>query len=637
MTLIRLTDVSLQYGTKQIFDNITLNVEANERLCLMGRNGAGKSTLMKALHELIEFESGSIFKKPGLKIGYLPQEVPSDLKGSIYELTASGFGEFGECLARSSALHKKQSLSPDEEVELAKLEQQLQEHGGWSLQAQIEKTLSFLKLDGSLPTETLSSGMKRRALLARALVTEPDLILLDEPTNHLDIPSIQDLEELLVKMGASVLFTSHDRSFIRRLSTSLLELDRGFLRRYEGGYQKYLELKQAELDSEEKQQADFDKKLAQEEVWIRKGIKARRVRNQGRVRALEKMRRERQARRDRVGQAKFQINQEKKSGNLVVKAKDLSFRHDKDQAPIIDRFSCQIMRGDRIGIIGPNGVGKSTLLKLLTEELSPDDGTIKHGTNLDIVYFDQLREQLDEDRSVADNIAGGAEMIDIRGNKRHVIGYLQDFLFSAERARCQITELSGGERNRLLLARLLTKPANLLILDEPTNDLDAETLELLEERLIEFPGTLLLVSHDREFLNNVVTSCFVFEGQGQVKEYVGGYDDWLRQRPKPAPQKTAPSPSKQTEGATQTQRRRTKKLSYNEKRELLGLPDKIEELENQVAELTDQMSDAEFFKQDAEAIKAHTNQLEESQRELELAYSRWEQLEEKREASGEVI
>lgn len=619
MALLSLHNVTLGFGGHPLLENVDLQVEEGERVALIGRNGAGKSTLMKVISEEMEIEEGEIRRKPGLRVARLIQEVPQDIQGSVFRVVAGGLGESGEILGEYQDLSEKLATDPSLHDRFEVLQQKLTENDLWSLQAQIDKTISRLSLDPGAEVSTLSSGMKRRVLFARSIVREPDLLLLDEPTNHMDIEAITELEEMLLRFAGTLFFVTHDRAFLKRIATRILDLDRGRIMSFDCRYDQYLERKQAFLEAEAQQFAQFDKKLAQEEVWIRKGIKARRVRNMGRVRELKKLREIRANRREATGQVKMQIQTGEKSGRLVAKAKNISFAY-KDRA-IVQDFSTMIMRGDRVGVVGPNGAGKTTLLRLLLGELTPQEGDIKLGTQIQIAYFDQLRGQLDEERTVADNVADGSDHVEINGRKKHVLGYLQEFLFTPERARRPLLSLSGGERNRLLLAKLFTKPANVLVLDEPTNDLDAETLELLEDLLLEYPGTVLLVSHDRAFLNNVVTSTMVFEAPGRVKEYVGGYDDWLRQRPAPVVEK-APKKSK-----GQKAPRKKKKLSYHLVKELEALPDKIDELETRQSALYDEMAKPEFFKQEESVIVDKKKELATVEAELASSYERWEELE----------
>ncbi|MDH3998135.1 MAG: ATP-binding cassette domain-containing protein [Desulfuromonadales bacterium] len=617
MALINLRNISLAFGGPLLLDDISLRVEPGERICLLGRNGTGKSTLLKVLAGVVKPDAGVIDRSQGLRVAQLVQDIPRNLEGSVYDAVAQGLGEVGVQLSRYHRL----LLQADESSadELSKLQAALDASGGWDGQQRIEQVLSRLKLDADLPLASLSGGVLRRVLLASALVTEPDILLLDEPTNHLDIESITWLEEFLLRQRITLVFVTHDRSFLRRLATRIVEIDRGKLYDFACDYDTFLLRKEELLHGEAQERARFDKKMAEEEVWIRKGIKARRTRNEGRVRALKKMREEFKQRRNRQGTAKLNLHEAQRSGKLVAQVADLSFAY--DDKPIVKDFSTTILRGDRIGIIGPNGVGKSTLLKLILGQLEPTQGEVKLGTNLQILYFDQLREQLDPDKTVQQNLAGDQDTVVVGGNSRHVIGYLQDFLFTPDRARTPVRILSGGERNRLLLARLFTREANVLILDEPTNDLDLETLDLLEELLADFNGTLFLVSHDRAFLNRVVTSTIVFEGEAQVAEYIGGYDDWLRQRPQTqeeAPQKSV--------AKGKPKRERVRKLSFKEKQELEALPQQIDALETEQAELHETMADPNFYREAGPQVATTQQRLELVEAELEQIYARWEEL-----------
>ncbi len=621
MALLRLQNIHLSYGMPPLLDGVEFSLERGERVALVGRNGEGKSTLMKIISGEVKPDDGDIFLQQGARIARLEQEVPRDMQGTVYDVVAAGLGDLGEVIAKYH--HVTQDFEkPGAMDEMARLQQKIEEVDGWSMEQRIGTTISRLQLPADVEMSTLSGGLKRRVLLARALVSDPDILLLDEPSNHLDVESIEWLESFLLSAGLTLIFVTHDRSFLRKLATRIVEIDRGRLTSWPGNYEAYLKGKADALHAEEKQQAEFDKKLAREEVWIRQGIKARRTRNEGRVRALEKMRQERAQRRKQVGKANIQANVSENSGKIVIEAEDISYAYDGE--PVIAHFSTTIMRGDKIGIIGPNGAGKSTLLNLLLGKLQPQSGRIKIGTNLEIAYFDQLRESLNPEQTAQENVAGGSDQIVINGRQKHVISYLQDFLFSPERARAPITKLSGGEKNRLLLAKLFAQPANMLVLDEPTNDLDVETLELLEELLVTFQGTVLLVSHDREFLDNVVTSTFVFEGKGVVNEYVGGYQDWLRQRPQESKSEaktaTREKPAAKVKPAV-------KKLSYKDQRELDSLPKLIEELEQKQETLHAQLGDPDFYKQSPDAVASVTQEQETVEKALEAAYQRWEELE----------
>lgn len=618
MALMTLRSVSVSFGIAPLLDHIDLQIEPGERICLVGRNGTGKSTLMQIINGDINADEGEVIRRQSLNISRLTQEVPQDTQGSVYDVVASG-SPLGKLVAEYHQLSLK--LGEDERLfnRFEQVQHELEAQGGWRFQQQVEATLSKLQLPGDDEFSELSGGLKRRVLLAKALVNEPDLLLLDEPTNHLDIDAIHWLEEFLLNYTGSLLFITHDRALLEKLATRIIELDRGNLTSWPGNYQTYLERKQAALAAEANQNSEFDKKLAQEETWIRQGIKARRTRNEGRVRALESMRKEHQARRQRIGTAKLTLQDSERSGKLVAEAKNVCFNFDDQR--IINDFSATIMRGDKIGLIGPNGSGKSTLLKLLLGQLQPQQGTIELGTKLEIAYFDQYRAQLDEEKTVIDNVGEGRDSVTINEQSRHIISYLQDFLFSPERARTPVKALSGGERNRLLLAKLFTKPANIVVMDEPTNDLDMETLELLEELLLNYKGTLLLVSHDRAFLNNVVTSTLVFENEG-INEYVGGYDDWLRQRP----QQTSTTKATTNTLAIKTKPKQ-KKRNYNDQRELEELPKKIETLETELEQLHAAMAEPSFYQKKNDEINSAKTRLTEIENTLGEAYKRWEILE----------
>ncbi len=597
MPLVSIRDLVIRFRGPELLDGVSCEIEPGERIGLLGRNGAGKTTLLRMLAGEVPPDSGQIVFATGARLAYLPQDVPSDVTGPVHDVVFSG--------ARLA------SDEPD-----------------WQLEQRVEQTLSRMQLDRAARFESLSSGMKRRVLLARALANDPDLLLLDEPTNHLDVEAILWLEDFLSRWSGTLLFITHDRMFLRKLAGRILEIDRGRLFDWSCDYDTFLVRKEQALAAEEKQNALFDKKLAQEEIWIRQGIKARRTRNEGRVRALKALRLERSQRRERGGKVKLEIQEAGRSGALVAEVESIAFGYGARK--IVDGFSTTIMRGDKVGIIGPNGAGKTTLLRLLLGKLEPQAGRVRLGTNLQVAYFDQLREQLNDDASVADNVGDGYDTVACGGGRRHIIGYLQDFLFSPERARSPVRFLSGGERNRVLLARLFAKPANILVLDEPTNDLDADTLELLEEQLIEFSGTVLLVSHDREFLNNVVTSTIVFEpdanGELQVREYVGGYDDWQRQRPKLAidsPKSKPAAAASQVAAAEKTKRR----LSYKEQQELKSLPGEVEKLEREIAALHQQMAAPEFYRQGGDQITVAQTRLKTLEADYETKFERWHQLE----------
>ena len=597
MSLVSIENVSIGFRGPLLLDSVSCQIEPGQRIGLLGRNGVGKTTLMKMLIGLQSPDSGEIKISPGTNIQILSQDVPHDLNSDVVSVVLDGLPE-----------------------EVDGIEQE-----PWQRQNAAEQILSRMELDGSARFEKMSSGMKRRVLLAKALASKPDLLLLDEPTNHLDIQAIDWLEQFLLKSRTSLLFVTHDRMFLQKLANRILEIDRGRIFDWSCDYQTFLKRKEQALASEEKQNALFDKRLAEEEIWIRKGIKARRTRNEGRVRALKAMRAEYSDRRKQMGTSRLQIQEAQKSGNLVIRLEDAAFEYPDHK--IFDPFSLTIMRGDKVGIIGRNGAGKSTLLKVMLGKLEPTSGNVKLGTNVDIAYFDQLRDQLDENETVQEAVGEGSDSILINGTKKHVLGYLQDFLFAPERARTQIKFLSGGERNRILLAKLFAKPTNLIVLDEPTNDLDAETLELLEEKLIDFGGTVLLVSHDRAFLNNVVTSTVVFEDDG-VNEYVGGFDDWQRQKAtRLAATESAPKESKKKSSSQASKQETGRKLKYKEKQELEKLPEQIETLEAEIAGFHEAMAQSDFYQQPKEAIASTQAKVTALQSSLEQMYARWEELE----------
>jgi ATP-binding cassette subfamily F protein uup len=624
MPLVTLQDIYLSYGQPPLIDHINLVIERGERVCLIGRNGAGKSTLLKILTGQITADDGVLKRASGVKIAQLEQSVPEDAQGSVFDVITQGLGTEGELAKRYHHLIVELGNNPSDQTlrDLEECQSELDRVNGWDINQRVESIITKMDLDADVDISSLSGGYKRRVLLARALVCDPDLLLLDEPTNHLDIDAIQWVEQFLLKWEGSLLFISHDRRFMDNLATRFIEIDRGQLAEFNCNYATYLQRKEENLEVEDRQNALFDKRLSQEEVWIRQGIKARRTRNEGRVRALESMRREYADRRKRQGTARMDIQQAERSGKIVAEAQNISFTFDGEQQPVIRNFSTLIQRGDKVGFIGRNGVGKTTLIKLLLSQLSPQQGSIKTGTNLNVAYFDQYRSALDEEKSVQDNVSGGRDMLEIGGKPKHVISYLQDFLFAPERCRQPVKALSGGERNRLLLAKLFTQPSNVLVLDEPTNDLDIDTLDLLEELLIDYKGTIILVSHDRAFLNNVVTSTLVFEGNGQINQYIGGYDDWLRQR-------KAEQPSTAQQGAkTQTKTASTsKKLSYKDQRELDNLPQQIEDLETEIAEISELISQPDFYKGDRTETAKTETRLSELQQQLSHCYQRWELLE----------
>jgi ATP-binding cassette subfamily F protein uup len=625
VALLSLRNISLAFGGPLLFDGINLQIEAGDRLCLLGRNGTGKSTLLKLISGELPPEEGDISRQQGLRVALISQEVPQGLAGPVFDVVASGMGNASALLAEYH--HVSQQLAQEgNEALLARLEalqHKLEESGGWHLHQEVERLLKRLRLDADAGFSTLSGGTKRRVLLAKALVAKPDILLLDEPTNHLDIDTIIWLEEFLLKNISTVLFVTHDRVFARRLSNRIAELDRGRIYAFNCGYDEFVERREALLEAEVTRLALFDKKLAQEEVWVRQGIKARRTRNEGRVRALKQLREEQRQRRERLGTVKIQLHEGERSGRMVVEAEAISFAY--DGRPVITELTTTIMRGDRVGIIGPNGSGKTTLLRLLLGELMPHSGNIKLGSRLEVLYFDQLREQLDLSKSVLENVGEGNDTLVINGKPRHIIGYLQDFLFSPERARSPVSILSGGERNRLLLAKLFTKPSNVLVMDEPTNDLDAETLDLLEDLLLEYTGTLLLVSHDREFLNNVVTSTLAVGADGRVREFVGGYDDWLRQAV--LDNSSAMASIKPVLEKSKRQIERARKLSFKEERELEAIPDQIAALEEEQEKLHATLADSGFYKSAGAEVVTLNVRLEALEAELIEVYQRWEELE----------
>ena len=631
MPLLRLDNISLAYGDQPLLDGADFQIRKGERVCLLGRNGAGKSTLMKLVSEQIHADDGSIWRKPGLKVGMLNQDLPGQDDQKVYDVVASGLEQVGHWISEFHRLSMNIESDADMKA-LERVQQQLEAADGWSLQQKVETVIKKLGLPAEKQMKELSGGWRRRVELARALVCEPDLLLLDEPTNHLDIVAIDWLEKQLKDFQGALLFITHDRSFLQSLATRIIELDRGQLTSWDCDYHTYLERKAHALEVEAEHNAQFDKKLALEESWIRQGIKARRTRNEGRVRALKALREERTQRRVVQGKASFSLEQSDSSGKLVMEVKNISqaFDHHK----VIDDFNLRVMRGDKIGLIGANGAGKSTLLRILLGQMEPQTGKVKQGTKLEVAYFDQMRNQLDLEKTVIDNVAEGRESITINGSNRHVIGYLGDFLFPPGRCRVPVKALSGGERNRLLLARLFSKPANLLVMDEPTNDLDVETLELLESLLVDFTGTVLLVSHDRAFLDNVVSSTLVFQPGGKIREFVGGFDDWLHQggainqlvaepMEKKAAKPAAPAPQQNTAENKPAK----KKLSYKLQRELDGLPTEIEALEEKLAILEETVADPAFYQGDQAKVQATLQQLEEVNVTIEEKMERWEELE----------
>ncbi|MBU1230027.1 MAG: ATP-binding cassette domain-containing protein [Proteobacteria bacterium] len=637
MALFSVNNLSMSFGGPKLLDGISFQIEPGQRVCLVGRNGEGKSTLLRLLSGDLTPDSGDIARSVGLTVARLSQKVPEVLNGTVYEVVTQGLGEMG----RRIADHHNALASGDPD-RLSEAQSALSDLGGWTELSDVDAAISRLAINADARFEDLSGGLKRRALLARALVGNPDVLLLDEPTNHLDIDSIAWLEDFLLRHVRTLIFITHDRMFLRRIATRIIELDRGKLADWSCDYDTFLLRKEALLASEEKGWAEFDKKLAREEVWVRQGVKARRTRNEGRVRELKKLRDERASRRERSGNATIIVQNAERSGKLVVEAQGVSFSWGAAERPVFQNLDLSIIRGDKLGLIGPNGAGKTTLIQVLLGKLRPTTGTVRLGTNLEVAYFDQHREELDPNKSVRESVADGNDVVTIGDRSRHVMGYLKDFLFSPDRANSPVRVLSGGERNRLLLARLFTRPSNVLVMDEPTNDLDAETLELLEDRLMEYAGTLIVVSHDRAFLNNVVTSTLVFEGDGEVAEYVGGYDDWLRQRPAatdPAAGKAAgkaggkPALVKQPE-AQDGGAARQRKLSFKDQREkqslqeeLAAFPARIEQLETDIASASAQLADPELYKKAPLAVTAARNALIAMEAELEEAFARWEQAE----------
>ncbi|TBT70007.1 ABC transporter ATP-binding protein [Vibrio parahaemolyticus] len=633
MALLTIHNAQLAFGDHPLLDSAEFALQENERVCLVGRNGAGKSTLMKVLAGDILLDDGKIQITQDVVVSRLEQDPPRNQEGTVYEYVSGGLAEIGEQLKIYHDLLDLVAQDPSEKNinRLAKIQEQLDHSNAWRFDDRVKNVLSALKLSPDTLLRDLSGGWQRKAALARALVCDPDVLLLDEPTNHLDVTTIEWLENFLKDFKGSIIFISHDRAFIKSMATRIVDLDRGQLSSFPGDYDNYLLEKEEMLRVEEMQNAEFDKKLAQEEVWIRQGIKARRTRNEGRVRALKKLREERRDRREVQGKVNLNIDDASRSGKIVFEAENVSFAYDGKQ--IVDNFSFNIMRGDRIALIGPNGCGKSTVLKLLLGQIEAQSGRLHCGTKLEVAYFDQYREILDPEKTVIDNLADGKQEVMVGGRQRHALSYLQDFLFAPKRARTPVKALSGGEKNRLLLARILLKPNNLLILDEPTNDLDIETLELLEEMLANYQGTLLLVSHDREFVDNTVTTSWIFEGDGVIEEFVGGYHDAKQQRDQAlAVRFSTEKPAKKREVVEETPKtpqpkNNSKKLSYKLQRELEALPAKLEELESDIETLQEQVNDPEFFAKPVEQTQPVLEQLAALEQELEIAFERWEELE----------
>ncbi|MCI3878356.1 ATP-binding cassette domain-containing protein [Acinetobacter higginsii] len=628
MAYITLRDVHLAFGGPALLDGANFNLERGERVCLIGRNGEGKSTLLKLIEGSLLPDNGEVSIQNGLTVSMLAQDVPMD-SGKVADIVADGAGEASIVLKEYHEASDACVLGDMEACDrMGMLQHKLDQLDGWALENKVNSILSKMGLDPNADLADLSGGRKRRVLLARALLTQPDVLLLDEPTNHLDVESIEWLEKFLLDQNnLTLLFISHDRSFVDSIATRIVELDRGILRSYEGNYSRYLDLKAQQMEAEEKQNALFDKKLAEEEAWIRQGIKARRTRNEGRVRALQDLREQSKARRSQQGKVSMATQEANRSGKLVFEIENLSVSY--GQQPLIKDFSAIVLRGDRIGLVGDNGVGKTTLIKAILGEIE-HSGSVKTGTQLEVAYFDQLRNALDLEKTVMANVSEGSDFVDVNGNRRHIYSYLQDFLFSPERARTPVKALSGGERNRILLAKLLLKPSNLIVMDEPTNDLDMVTLELLEEMLSDYKGTLLLISHDRAFMDNVVTSTWVFDGKGQIDEYIGGYQDYLEQRPdqKVVDQKSDVKKAQaKAEAAAAASAPKKVKLSYKDQRELEQLPAEIEKLESEQAELSEKLADGSWFVSDANAATAASQRLAEIEEVLLEKLERWDILE----------
>ncbi|AIA71335.1 ABC transporter ATP-binding protein [Pectobacterium atrosepticum SCRI1043] len=634
MSLISVSGAWLSFSDAPLLDNTELHIEENERVCLVGRNGAGKSTLLKILAKETPLDDGRIIYEQDLIVARLQQDPPRDVAGSVFDFVAEGVAEQAGHLKNYHSMLRLVENDPSEKNlnQLAKLQDVLEHQGLWQLESRIHEVLEQLGLSADAPLASLSGGWLRKAALGRALVSSPRVLLLDEPTNHLDIETIDWLETFLKTFQGCIVFISHDRSFIRNMATRIVDLDRGKLVSWPGNYEKYLDGKEEALRVEDLQNAEFDRKLAQEEVWIRQGIKARRTRNEGRVRALKEMRQDRAQRREVMGSAKMQVEEAARSGKIVFELEDVSYQI--DNKVLTRNFSAQVQRGDKIALVGPNGCGKTTLLKLMLGGLEPISGRVHCGTKLEVAYFDQHRAELDPERTVMDNLAEGKQEVMVNGRSRHVLGYLQDFLFHPKRAMTPVKALSGGERNRLLLARLFLKPSNLLILDEPTNDLDVETLELLEELIESYQGTVLLVSHDRQFVDNSVTECWIFEGDGKISRFVGGYFDAQQQRATRTPLRTTAAPevtaSVATANTAPSAKRNVVKLSYNQQRELDQLPPRIEQLEQEIESLQAQMNDANFFSRPHDETQSVLTALAEAEGALEICFARWEELEAQR-------
>ncbi len=625
MSLIRFDEVGLEFGEQLILRDADFSIDKGERVCLIGRNGSGKTTTLNLITGALEPDRGEIIARSDLIVSQLEQTLPEAHDLPVTDVIRSGLREIERLLAE---YEEKSKLDLDKHglMELEALHAKIDTHDGWHLEQRVEATITELNLPADKKMNELSGGWRRRVALAKALVQKPDLLLLDEPTNHLDIATIKWLEDHVYSYPGAVLFITHDRAFLQRLATRIVEIDRGRITSWPGDYNNYLTRKEKVLEDEATAEARFDKKLEEEEAWIRQGIKARRTRNEGRVRALQKMREEREQRLAKENKARMYIEEAEQSGRKVIRAKNISYSYGDE--PVISSFSVKIMRGDRIGLIGNNGVGKTTLLRLLLGELQPQTGTLKHGTNIEVGYFDQLRQALDLEKSVAYNVGEGRTYIKLGGKDRHVVGYLKGFLFSPKRSQTPVKALSGGERNRVILAKLFTRPANLLVLDEPTNDLDIETLEVLEQKLCEYTGTLIVVSHDREFLDNVVTSTIVFEEDGKLQEYVGGYSDWARRGHKLAETEDPFEAEKKKRRAAELRRRKNAtKLSYKDQRELEQLPAEIEDIESVIAELQQRIADPGFYSQDAETVQRQLRELSDAEARLEQRMERWSELE----------
>ncbi len=624
MTLLNLKNVSFTYINENIVENVDLSIKEGEKIALLGRNGSGKTTLMKIINGDIKNYKGKMFRKAELKTTFLLQQVPKNIEGTTAEVVTSGLGHVGKLITDFLKITSRISAEPDNDAlmnKLHRMEKNIEANAAWELERNVDEVITHLSLNPNSDFTNLSAGNKRKVLLAKCLVTEPDILLLDEPTNHLDIKSITWLEDFIRDYKGSVVFVTHDRAFLKKLSQRIIDIDLGRVKTWDCTYEEFIENKQQLIDSEKKEKELFEKKLSREEKWIREGVRERRKRDQGRVRALLEMREKKRKQKQRVGNAKMQIQQSDLSGKRVIRAKNISFSY--SHQTIVNDFSIDILRGEKIGIIGDNGCGKTTLIKLLLKQIEPDAGNVEHGTNLQVAYFDQLHAQLELGKSVYENVTHGTYTVVIDGKSRNVFGYLQDFLFTPDRAKTSVKNLSGGERNRLLLARLFSQPCNLLILDEPTNDLDLETMQLLEEQLLNFNGTILMVSHDRQFLDNVVTSCFAFEAPGVVNEYTGGYRDYIDHKK----QQQVYEPTPEEKKKPKTKKKEKTKLSYHEQRELKSLPDKIENLEEHLNKLHDKMSDPDFYKEQNSKISETKNRLETIEAQLSELYQRWEYLE----------